>query len=90
MKLPKSASHLLAGGTLDGGCEVVQLHGDLDLLRCTLCSATFNWDEEDREKKYLAGAPTKCDDCVLQDWDRRDRGKRGTTIGTRKSFSQTF
>ena len=68
--------------THDGGCEVVQLHGDLESLRCTFCKKTCGWEEGGREALLLSGRAPECLSCTLQDRDRRDRGKRGTKIGT--------
>ena len=76
--------HRMPGGCLDGGCEVVQLHGDLDVLRCTLCSKASSWADERREAIFFAGKAPVCQNCALEDRDRRDRGKRGMTIGTCK------
>lgn len=69
------------GADLDGGCEVVQLHGDLRALRCTLCQQTCEW--EDRHSvRLLAGKAPTCQLCAASNQDRQDRGKRGTRIGT--------
>ena len=69
------------GADLDGGCEVVQLHGDLRALRCTLCQQTCGW--EDRHSvRLLAGKAPSCQLCAASNQDRQDRGKRGTKIGT--------
>ena len=69
------------GADLDGGCEVVQLHGDLRALRCTLCQQTCEW--EDRHSvRLLAGKAPTCQLCAASNQDRQDRGKRGTKIGT--------
>lgn len=65
----------------DTGCEVVQLHGDLKTLRCTLCQQTCTWQQPDTDR-LLAGKPPHCSSCISKDQDRQDRGKRGTKIGT--------
>ena len=70
------------GGDLDGGCEVVQLHGDLEVLRCNLCQKTCDWEEQNREALLLGGKAPHCGDCAATDQGRRDRGKRGTAVGT--------
>ncbi|KAL8711883.1 MAG: hypothetical protein Q9220_003827 [cf. Caloplaca sp. 1 TL-2023] len=67
---------------LDGGCEVVPLHGDLTVLRCTLCQQTCGWEEAGREASLLKGKAPQCLSCALSDQQRRDRGKRGTKIGS--------
>lgn len=82
MKAPNVPASVLAGKNSDGGCEVVQLHGDLQLLRCTFCRAKCSWDEQGREALLLNGKAPVCQLCHTQDQDRRDRGKRGTRIGS--------
>lgn len=82
MKIPIVPASVLPGGNSDGGCEVVQLHGNLQLLRCTSCRATCSWDEEGREVLLLDGKAPACQLCHTQDQERRDRGKRGTRIGS--------
>ena len=82
MEKPKAAARLLPGGDLDGGCEVVQLHGDLDALRCTLCQQTCPWEVSNNESRLLAGKAPTCQSCIAIDKDRQDRGKRGTRVGT--------
>ena len=81
MALPKAPTRTLQGGDQDGGCEVVPLHGDLDVLRCTLCQKTCGW-EGGREALLLNGKAPECMSCTLQDQGRRNRGKRGSKIGT--------
>ena len=80
LEKPRSALPILLGSDQDGGCEVVQLHGDLQNLRCTLCQKKCNW-EEGREDTLLAGVAPECSACRAADCDRRDRGKRGTAVG---------
>ena len=82
LALPNVPAKKLRGGEQDGGCEVVQLHGNLDVLRCTLCGRTCGWDEGGREALLLGGKAPECLSCTLQDQSRRDRGKRGTAIGS--------
>ena len=69
------------GADLDGGCEVVQLHGDLRVLRCTLCQQTCEWEDRHSARLSAGKAPT-CQLCTTTNQDRQDRGKRGTKIGT--------
>lgn len=69
------------GADLDGGCEVVQLHGDLRVLRCTLCQQTCEWEDRHSTRLFAGKAPT-CQQCAAANQDRQDRGKRGTKIGT--------
>ena len=74
-------ARMQAGADLDGGCEVVQLHGDLKVLRCTLCQQTSDWEDR-HSTRLLAGQAPICQLCVATNQDRQDRGKRGTKIGT--------
>ncbi|KAL8818374.1 MAG: hypothetical protein Q9223_002971 [Gallowayella weberi] len=67
---------------VDGGCEVVPLHGDLAVLRCTLCQQTCGWEDGGREATMLKGKAPECFSCATMDQQRRDRGKRGTKIGS--------
>ena len=78
---PAMSSLRAPGAELDGGCEVVQLHGDLDTLRCTLCSQVSLWTDRDREK-MMGGRASRCRQCMSKDQDRQDRGKRATKVGT--------
>lgn len=82
MEKPRIPARVIPGGDLDGGCEVVQLHGDLNTLRCTLCQQTCSWDDDERETRLLAGKAPTCQSCETMNLDRQDRGKRGTKIGT--------
>lgn len=68
-------------GDLDGGCEVVQLHGDLRVLRCTLCQQTCEWEDRHSTRLFAGKAPV-CQQCAAANQDRQDRGKRGTKVGT--------
>ena len=81
MEMPRSRASLLPGGVADGGCEVVQLHGDLRSMRCDLCRTTCKFDRS-RESLLLNGTAPECQSCRSQDRGRRDQGKRGITIGS--------
>ncbi|OCT53360.1 hypothetical protein CLCR_09936 [Cladophialophora carrionii] len=65
----------------DGGCEVVQLHGDLDKLRCTMCSTQYEWRDEETDI-YLEGAAPSCPKCKEKSEDRQATGKRGLAVGS--------
>lgn len=82
LERPRAIARTMPGGDLDGGCEVVQLHGDLEVLRCTLCQQTFPWNEPGWDTRLLAGNAPSCQSCMTTNLDRQDRGKRGTKIGT--------
>ncbi|KAI4118558.1 MAG: hypothetical protein LQ338_007383 [Usnochroma carphineum] len=80
--IPRMPVRNMTGSNMDGGCEVVPLHGDLAVLRCTLCQKTCGWDEGGREAMLQRGKAPECFSCAVSDQQRRDRGKRGTKIGT--------
>ena len=82
LEKPKSVSRTMPGGDLDGGCEVVQLHGDLESLRCTLCQQTCSWDAGRHDAFLLSGKAPRCESCLTTNQNRQDRGKRGTKIGS--------
>ena len=65
----------------DGGCEVVPLHGDLEVLRCTLCLERCPWTEEATER-FLNGSAPECSKCARKSCDRQERGKRGVAVGS--------
>lgn len=71
-----------AGGDMDGGCEVVPLHGDLAVLRCTLCHKTCGWEEHGREAMLQGGQAPECFSCATSSQQRYDQGKRVTKIGS--------
>ena len=81
LEKPKALARTMPGGDMDGGCEVVQLHGDLESLRCTLCQQTCQWKEEEQHRLQAGKAPT-CHFCLIANEDRENRGKRSTKIGT--------
>jgi NAD-dependent SIR2 family protein deacetylase len=78
---PRPNGPTLPGSQIDGGCEVVQLHGDLEALRCGLCSALCSWEDEDRESILMNGRAPECHSCASKDENRRFSGKRGTAVG---------
>ncbi|KAL8929280.1 MAG: hypothetical protein Q9208_001363 [Pyrenodesmia sp. 3 TL-2023] len=71
-----------AGGDMDGGCEVVPLHGDLAFLRCTLCQKTCGWEEQGRQAIIQRGQAPQCFSCATSSQQRYDQGKRVTKIGS--------
>ena len=80
MQLPQHTAHNQLGGKMDGGCEVVQLHGDLDTVRCNVCQRTKNWTANEQEA-FLKGETLRCQECELEDVVRQAAGKRGSAIG---------
>ncbi|KIW16384.1 hypothetical protein PV08_06435 [Exophiala spinifera] len=69
------------GTDFDGGCEVVQLHGDLEKLRCSMCATQFEWTDEETEI-YLEGAAPSCQQCCIKSEQRQASGKRGLAVGS--------
>jgi NAD-dependent SIR2 family protein deacetylase len=64
----------------DGGCEVVQLHGDLKKTRCTLCQHVSDWDET-ATSCFLDGEAPSCKQCMRKNDEREAKGKRGMSVG---------
>lgn len=80
----KRASTVLAGiveSEEQKGCQVVQLHGDLNTLRCMQCQGLCKYDEE-KVESLLDGTAPECPECAGKDQQRRDSGKRGTKVGS--------
>jgi NAD-dependent SIR2 family protein deacetylase len=71
----------LRNSEMDGGCEVVPLHGDLEMLRCSLCQETCPWSNEATDI-FLNGAAPECSECASKSYDRQEKGKRGVAIGS--------
>lgn len=69
------------GTDFDGGCEVVQLHGDLEKLRCSMCATQFEWTDEETGI-YLEGAAPSCQQCYNKSEQRQASGKRGLAVGS--------
>jgi NAD-dependent SIR2 family protein deacetylase len=86
LKFPNHQSHNIPGGILDGGCEIVQLHGDLEQLRCSICQNRPRWNSE-HQKVFLRGEAPICDSCEEDNMIRQIAGKRSTAIGTCECFS---
>ncbi len=69
------------GTDFDGGCEVVQLHGDLETLRCTVCATQFTWTENET-KIFEEGCAPECVKCTSKSDARQATGKRGLSVGS--------
>lgn len=65
----------------EAGCEVVQLHGDLEVLRCTQCAQLHNYDKE-RLETLLEGEAPECPECSRKADDRVAAGKRIINVGS--------
>ena len=81
MELPQHTTHNQSGGKMDGGCEVVQLHGDMETVRCNICQRTKNWTANEQEA-FLKGDTLVCQECELEDVVRQAAGKRGSAVGS--------
>ncbi|KZF23326.1 DHS-like NAD/FAD-binding domain-containing protein, partial [Xylona heveae TC161] len=81
MQKPRPDGPIFPGSDMYGGCEVVQLHGDLELLRCSICQTSREWGSADEELMLLHGESPPCETCLGKDQDRRLRGKRGLPVG---------
>ena len=82
MDMPNFGKNVnVVGSKVDGGCEVVQLHGEMENVRCTVCQKTKTWTEVE-QISFLRGEAPTCETCELNDAVRRAAGKRGSAIGT--------
>ncbi|KAJ3188823.1 hypothetical protein HDU85_004537 [Gaertneriomyces sp. JEL0708] len=61
--------------------KIVQLHGDLNTLICTICSATSPFTA-DHTSHFLTGTPPECPDCLTMAEIRSALGKRPLPVGT--------
>jgi len=59
-------------------CEAVQLHGNLNSLRCTFCAYRKDWDSVD-QTDLLSGEAIPCIECRSRQEERRLRGARANT-----------
>ena len=82
MDRPRSSPSTILGQRAAGGCEVVQLHGDLVQLRCTLCQQTCKWNTTLHDQHLLNGRAPRCDSCDTTSMLRQVQGKRGTRVGS--------
>ncbi|KAK9460042.1 DHS-like NAD/FAD-binding domain-containing protein [Lipomyces oligophaga] len=60
--------------------SVVQLHGDIHILKCTLCNQKFEWTEEDSQL-LEDGLFPECPKCFKNAEVRASLGKRSPSIG---------
>lgn len=59
----------------------IQLHGTMKQVRCTLCSATFDFSDE-HESSFRKGVAPACPQCESFDAERMRLGKRQLAMGT--------
>ncbi|KAI9788065.1 MAG: hypothetical protein M1816_007277 [Peltula sp. TS41687] len=78
---PRPEGPIVPGSGLDGGCEVVQLHGDLKFLRCSLCHWLSSWEDGEHEATMLGGEAPGCQSCLSKAEKRLSQGRRGTAVG---------
>ncbi|KAI9028194.1 DHS-like NAD/FAD-binding domain-containing protein [Phycomyces nitens] len=60
---------------------VVQLHGSMAKVKCTLCSSSYNFSS-DYEQQFREGSPPPCPKCEYADSERVRLGKRTLATGT--------
>ncbi|KAK9254470.1 DHS-like NAD/FAD-binding domain-containing protein [Lipomyces tetrasporus] len=60
--------------------EVVQLHGDIHMLKCTMCGLKVSWSNEDF-KALENGAVPECRVCSEKAEERTNAGKRCPRVG---------
>ncbi|KAI8094900.1 DHS-like NAD/FAD-binding domain-containing protein [Gilbertella persicaria] len=60
--------------------SVVRLHGTINRVKCTLCTASFDFTS-DYQESFRNGLPPSCPQCVLFDHERSKRGKRSLSTG---------
>ncbi|RPA94123.1 DHS-like NAD/FAD-binding domain-containing protein [Choiromyces venosus 120613-1] len=80
-KRPSAENSDLPNTEEEKGCQVVQLHGDLNQLRCMQCQTLCKYDKV-KVETLRDGAAPDCPHCVGMDKTRRQSGKRGTRIGS--------
>lgn len=60
--------------------DLVQLHGDINILKCGLCLTKFEWNP-DYEKTCLDGEAPSCPSCTAKDEARKAMGMRSRQVG---------
>ncbi|ORX53640.1 DHS-like NAD/FAD-binding domain-containing protein [Hesseltinella vesiculosa] len=66
---------------LEDGFPVVQLHGSMAQVKCTLCPATYDFTDLHQDQ-FRAGTPPICPQCDANDQERQRLGKRSLATGT--------
>ncbi|CAO3652607.1 unnamed protein product [Cunninghamella echinulata] len=84
----KEKGHLLRCYTQNIDCleenldlPVVQLHGTMNKVQCTLCSSKYDFSD-DYQDQFLSGEPPCCPRCETNDNERQRLGKRSLAMGT--------
>ncbi|CAO3650696.1 unnamed protein product [Cunninghamella blakesleeana] len=60
---------------------VVQLHGTMNKVQCTLCSTTYDFSNTYQDQ-FLSGEAPLCPQCVIYEDERKRLGKRQLATGT--------
>ncbi|KAG0237879.1 hypothetical protein BGW41_008305 [Actinomortierella wolfii] len=68
-------------GKIQKDVKVVQLHGSLKKLKCTICCNPYPFNKE-YEDVFKEGEAPDCPKCLENDMIRNAMGKRRTTTGT--------
>ncbi|KAG2231813.1 DHS-like NAD/FAD-binding domain-containing protein [Thamnidium elegans] len=61
--------------------SVVRLHGSMDRVKCTLCTASYTFSLEYQDQ-FKNGYPPVCPQCIIYDKKRTELGKRQLAMGT--------
>ncbi|KAI8909449.1 DHS-like NAD/FAD-binding domain-containing protein [Powellomyces hirtus] len=61
--------------------RIVQLHGDLDNVICTMCKSKYPFDDP-KSEFFREGSPPPCPECQIMQTVRIVAGKRSVTVGT--------
>ncbi|KAI8807233.1 DHS-like NAD/FAD-binding domain-containing protein, partial [Cladochytrium replicatum] len=78
----ESSLHLSSDLTLDKRARIVQLHGDLKNVVCTMCARLFAFSEAWNDKYFKFGTAPPCPRCSDADQVRTALGKRNLPVGT--------
>lgn len=60
---------------------VVQLHGTMNKVQCTLCSTTYDFSNTYQDQ-FLSGEAPLCPQCLMNEDERKRLGKRSLSTGT--------
>jgi NAD-dependent histone deacetylase SIR2 len=61
--------------------HLVQLHGSMDKVQCTLCSASYDFSTTYQDQ-FRSGEPPACPKCETNETERQRLGKRSLATGT--------
>ncbi|KAI8100184.1 DHS-like NAD/FAD-binding domain-containing protein [Halteromyces radiatus] len=61
--------------------HLVQLHGTMDKVQCTLCSSSYEFTTVYQDQ-FRSGAPPLCPKCETNENERQRLGKRSLAMGT--------